>query len=341
MISRFFATLLVAASLTLTSTPAQAQRDSAIDPMLALRAFDARVATIGHRIAVASRDLCSQVQWRPGVALHDLSQYSGRSREAAARDFGLDRGPGILSVAAGGPAERAGLRVDDILLAVDGAALPAPEGRSFEAMEPLLDAFESAFVDGTATLQILRGGQTLTIVVPAEQGCATRFQVIPARSPDARADGVYVQLHDGLARYVRDDAELAAVIAHEFAHNVLRHKARLDALDVSRGASGNFGRNAVLIRETEVEAERLSVYLLHRAGFDPQAAVRFWTHFGRRGLNFLKSPTHPSWRRRIVLFEQEIRAIRSAEAAGLRPMPSFLHGPLPSQIPADPAEERL
>ena len=99
--------------------------------MLALRAFDARVATIGHRIAVASLDLCSQLQWRPGVALHHLSQYSGRSREAAARDFGLDRGPGVLALAAAGPAERAGVRVDDILLAVDGAALPTPEGRSF------------------------------------------------------------------------------------------------------------------------------------------------------------------------------------------------------------------
>ena len=309
--------------------------------MLALRAFDARVATIGHRIAVASLDLCSQLQWRPGVALHHLSQYSGRSREAAARDFGLDRGPGVLALAAAGPAERAGVRVDDILLAVDGAALPTPEGRSFEAMEPLLDAFEAAFADGAATLDIFRAGQTLRITVAAEQGCATRFQAIPARSPDARADGVYVQLHDGLARYVRDDSELAAVIAHEFAHNVLRHKARLDALEVRRGASGNFGRNAVLIRETEVEAERLSVYLLHRAGFDPEAAVRFWTHFGRRGLNFLKSPTHPSWRRRIALFEQEIRAIRSAEAAGLRPMPDFLQASVPAQIAADPAEERL
>lgn len=338
MTSRLFATLLLAASLMLPSTPVQAQRDSAADPMLALRAFDSRVATIGHRLAVASLDLCPDREWRPGVVLHHLSQYSGASREAAVRAFGLDRGPGVLALAAGGPGERAGLRPDDILLAVDGVPLPTPANRSFEAMEPLLDAFERAFSDGAATLDLLRGGRPVTIQVPAELGCATRFQAIPARSPDARADGRYVQLHDGLARYVRDDSELAAVIAHEFAHNVLRHKARLDALQVRRGASGNFGRNAVLIRETEVEAERLSVYLLHRAGFDPEAAVRFWTHFGRRGLNFLKSPTHPSWRRRIALFEEEIRAIRSAEAAGVRPMPGFLPGPVP---PAASAGESL
>lgn len=324
MIRRFFATLLLAASLFPAAAPASGQGDEAASAVLALRAFDSRVATIGHRLAVASLDLCAQREWRPGIALHDLSQYGGASRSAAQRAFGLDRGPGVLALAAGGPAEQAGLRADDIILAVDGQPLPTPESRRFEAMERLLEAFESAFADGSATLDVLRVGQPLRISVPAEQGCATRFQVIPARSPDARADGVYVQLHDGLARYVRDDSELAAVIAHEFAHNVLRHKARLDALQVRRGAAGNFGRNAVLIRETEVEAERLSVYLLHRAGFDPEAAVRFWSYFGRRGLNFLKSPTHPSWRRRIALFQQEIQLIRSAEAAGVRPTPDFL-----------------
>ena len=81
---------------------------------------------------------------------------------------------------------------------------------------------------------------------------------------------------------------------------------------------------AWLIRETEVEADRLSVYLMERAGYDPDSAVRFWTRFGRRGLNFLGSPTHPNWRRRIALFQSEIDRIRAARAAGQIPMPDFL-----------------
>jgi predicted Zn-dependent protease len=113
------------------------------------------------------------------------------------------------------------------------------------------------------------------------------------------------------------------VLAHEFAHNILGHRVRLDAARVSRGFFGNFGRNAARIRETEIEADRFSVYLLDRAGYDPAAAVRFWTRFGQHGLNFLGSPTHPNWRARIALLETEIAAIRRAHAEGREPVPPF------------------
>jgi hypothetical protein len=221
-------------------------------------------------------------------------------RPAAIRAFGLDAGPAVLALATGGPAERAGLRADDILLAFDGRPPPrgAPgRGGSFELMERILAALDEAFADGRATIEVRRGAERLVIEIAAEQGCATRFQLIPGRSLNARADGRYVQLSTAIAEYVADDGELAAVLAHEFAHNVLGHRVRLDEAGVRRGFLGNFGRNARRIRETEIEADRLSVYLMERAGYDPQATVRFWSRFGRRGLNFLGSPTHPNWRR--------------------------------------------
>ncbi|HEV7660414.1 MAG TPA: M48 family metallopeptidase [Allosphingosinicella sp.] len=302
------------------------------ESLAAMRALDQRVATIGHRLAVASLGLCAERAWLPGLAVHDLSQYGADFRPAAIRAFGLDAGPAVLALAAGGPAERAGLRADDILLAFDGRPPPrgAPgRGGSFELMERILAALDEAFADGRATIEIRRGGARLAIEIAAEQGCATRFQLIPGRSLNARADGRYVQLSTAIAEYVADDGELAAVLAHEFAHNVLGHRIRLDEARVRRGILGNFGRNARRIRETEIEADRLSVYLMERAGYDPQAAVRFWSRFGRRGLNFLGSPTHPNWRSRIALIEAEIAAIRRARAAGQVPMPAFATLPRP------------
>jgi Zn-dependent protease with chaperone function len=295
--------------------------------LLAMRALDQKVADIGHRLAVASRDLCAERQWLPGLALHDLSQYGAAFRPAAIRAFGLDAGPAVLALAAGGPAARAGLRLDDILLSLDGRPLPRAAMRrdgSFEQMELILQSLEAAFADGRAEVEVRRGGGRLTLTVEGEEGCASRFQLIPSRRLNARADGRYVQVTTAIADYVADDSELAAVLAHEFAHNVARHRVRLDEARVSRGFLGNFGRNARRIRETEVEADRLSVYLMERAGYDPEAAVRFWSRFGPRGLNFLGSPTHPNWRNRIRLFEAEIAAIRRARAAGAAPTPDFL-----------------
>jgi beta-barrel assembly-enhancing protease len=188
-------------------------------------------------------------------------------------------------------------------------------------MAEILDALEAAFADGSAAVEVRRAGAPLALRVGSEPGCATRFQLIPSRRLNAQADGRYVQVTTAIADYVADDDELAAVIAHEFAHNVLGHRARLDRANVSRGFFANFGNNATRIRETEAEADRFSVYLLDRAGYDPAAAVRFWGRFGRRGLNFLGSPTHPNWRARIAMFEAEIAAIRTARGRGSVPVP--------------------
>ena len=120
-----------------------------------------------------------------------------------------------------------------------------------------------------AVLGLRRGAASRTLEVRAERGCASRFLILPSRQLNAFANGRSVQVTSRLAEEVRREDELAAVLAHEFAHHVLRHRARLDAAGVERGLLGNFGRNARLIRETEEEADRLSVWLLARAGYDP------------------------------------------------------------------------
>jgi len=292
--------------------------------LVAMRGLDQRVATIGHRLAVANVGLCTQTLNLPGFAVHDLSQYGADFRAAAISAFGLDAGPGVLALVPRSPAERDGLRLDDILLSVDGRSLaqgPPRRDRSFDRMAEILDALESAFADGSADILVRRAGATLPLHVGSEPGCATRFQLIPSRRLNAQADGRYVQVTTAIAGYVADDDELAAVIAHEFAHNVLGHRVRLDQQHVSRGFFANFGSNASRIRETEAEADRFSIYLLDRAGYDPEAAVRFWERFGRRGLNFLGSATHPNWQRRIELLRGEIAAVRAARARGAVPVP--------------------
>jgi hypothetical protein len=324
---RVFLSGLLAVFVSIAAPSAGAAAPEPADrSLLAMRGLDQRVAAIGYRLATGGRALCAAHENLPGFAVHDLSQYGASFRPAAIRAFGLDAGPAVLALVPGGPADRAGLRLDDVLLSLDGRALPHGDpgrDRSFDRMAQILDALDAAFADGSAEIVIGRAGARLTLQVGTEPGCASRFQLVPSGRMNAEADGRYVQVTTAIASYVADDAELAAVLAHEFAHNSLGHRVRLDAARVSRGFFGNFGRNAARIRETEIEADRFSIYLLDRAGYDPEAAVRFWTRFGQHGLNFLGSPTHPNWRNRIALFETEIAAIRRARAEGREPLPPF------------------
>jgi len=286
------------------------------DQLGPIRALDRRVATIGHRLAVANLDWCARTEWRHGMVLLELSDTNRSLRAEAVRLFGRDRGIGIMALAAGGPAERAGLHGNDVILGLEGRTLP--DGTTRADREARLAAFAAAFEDGHAAIEVLRGGARLNVQLQGERGCMTIFQGVSRRSRNANADGVTVNINAGLIDYAQGEDELASVMAHEFAHNVLRHRDRLNAA----------GRRTSSVRETEIEADRLGVYLMARAGYDPQAAVRFWARFGPHPLNFLRSGDHPGWRDRIRSMEGEIARIRAAQAAGRQVEPGFVTLPL-------------
>lgn len=328
---RFFAFLCSLLVTVAASGPVVAGQ-AAISPMVALRDLDERVLTVGHRLAVGSVDLCRERGWQLGFSIHDISQYPRSARASAIAAFNLGDGPAVLAVARGGPAEAAGLRRDDVLLAADGAPLPrAPESaaNTFAPTERMLDVLDAAFADGEAVLTIRRAGAPTTIRVAAAPGCPSRFQVIPSESINAKADGRYVQVTSAIAQLAANDDELAAMIGHELAHNILRHRARLAAAGVERGLLEGLGRNARLIRVTEMEADRLSPYLLDRAGFNPQGAVRWWQRIGPRTASIFPPATHPRWRDRVTAVQAEVAAIERARRVGQRAEP-----PAVTELPA-------
>jgi len=295
----------------------------------ALRALDARVATVGHRLATANAGLCRDRQWQSGMLIHHRSLYARTDQRALASAFGLAEAPAVLAVAAGGAAQRAGVRADDGIVSIDGAALPLPDPRvekSFAPTEAMVAAIEAAFADGYARILLRRAGAVLAISVAADRGCASRFQVAPSSGQAAKADGIYVQVTTAMVEYAQDDDELSALVAHELAHNILRHRARLNVAGVARDFRAGFGSSGRLFRQTELEADRLAVHLMARAGYDPRAAVRLWAR--QRDDDWLEGGTHPEWSTRIQALEQEIAAIDAARARGeLAPAP-LSEGPL-------------
>lgn len=304
-----FALLLIAAA---PATDMAAMRD--------LAALDLRVATVGDRLARGG--LCRDRPSNPGIVVQDVSQYAAALRPAAVKALRLGQGPTIVAVVPGSHAATLGLAAGDEILAVDGIAPPAAgRGRSFDRVAATEALIEAGLARGGLRMTLRRDGAAREVEVPTVSGCRSRFQMQPGTRLNASADGIYVQVSGALVEFVANDDELAIVLAHELAHNILRHKANLDAAGVSRGLFKGFGRNGARIREAEAEADRLALYLAARAGYDVSVAPAFWERFGRKADPILSDGTHSGWRDRVAAASREIARIRAQQAAGQAPTP--------------------
>jgi hypothetical protein len=284
----------------------------------ALQAQDQAVEAVGYRLATANADLCIGAKPNPGFLVQTIDQYREVYRPAAVQILGLGEWPGITSVAPGSPAEAAGLRAGDALMAINGTPFPRgvpPRGPGFARTDAAQQLVADGFARGIARLSVLRGGQALTVEVRAVPACPADYEVVTDNQLNSEADGARIQISSRMVVLAKTDDELAMVLAHELAHNVLRHRVRLDALHVSRGLLGQFGRNAALIRRTESEADRLGIYLLARAGYAPEVAMDFWRRL-RSAASTFGDATHPGWKDRLSSLQAEADRIKAMGKTG-------------------------
>ena len=145
--------------------------------------------------------------------------------------------------------------------------------------------------------------------------------------------GGKVGIYTGILPITKDDAGMATVMGHEVAHAVARHGAErlsramlmafggivLDQLlqskseqtrDMVRAAYGVGGTVGVMLpysRHNELEADKLGIMYMAKAGYDPRESIAFWKRFkkfkGSKGgpPEFLS--THPLDDRRIRQLE--------------------------------------
>lgn len=295
--------------------PAGTHQPQALD---LLRQADARVLTVGYRLATANAPFCRTTELSIGLTLHHIGQYGDQN--AARASFGFASDYAVLALVAHGPASMAGVRTDDAIVAINGAAL-TPEPAELAAIDQ--PAAYRAFAWGDAQLRaslgspparltLVRDGNRFDLDLTGVAACPTRFELRPSDDYGASADGDIVGITSAMLEFMADDDELAAILAHELAHNLLDHRKRLNAAGVKRGLMQQLGRNARLTLATEIEADRLSIWLMANAGYDPRGAIRFWTRYGKqRGKGIFSAPTHYRWKKRVGLFEAELAQIET------------------------------
>jgi predicted Zn-dependent protease len=160
----------------------------------------------------------------------------------------------------------------------------------------------------------------------------TAWDVVVFQGGDANAfavPGNHIGVYEGMMRFAQSDDELAAVIGHEIAHVTRNHSAeRLnthmatqagisiaaaaagasnigspDMIAGILGAGAQFGVEMPYGRNQELEADRLGLGYMARAGYNPQAAVSLWQRMEQGSAPEFLS-THPGADRRIERIQQ-------------------------------------
>jgi predicted Zn-dependent protease len=155
--------------------------------------------------------------------------------------------------------------------------------------------------DGTTEGYVNAIVQRLAAVAPGPR-FSYRARVVNASDINAFAlPGGYVYVNRGLIEAVRNEGELAGVLAHEMAHVAQRHgtsqasKAygaqigvgllgqvlggRDHRLGIGEQIIGNLGLSALFMkfsRNAESEADRVGAQMMARAGYDPMAMASFF-----------------------------------------------------------------
>jgi len=189
------------------------------------------------------------------------------------------------------------------------------------------DAAQKALVE--------RVGQRIAAVAPLPNA---KWEFVLFDKPDVQnafaLPGGKVGVYSGLLQVTQNEAGLATVLAHEVAHAVARHgeerisqglvvqlggqalgaamKAKPEATQALAHAAFGLGSNVAYMlphsRAQELEADRIGLTYMARAGYDPREAVTFWKRFGgekeKRGGKVAEMlSTHPLDEKRIAQLE--------------------------------------
>ncbi|TCD06643.1 hypothetical protein EYB45_02755 [Erythrobacteraceae bacterium CFH 75059] len=303
-------------------------------PLSAWQEQEARLHRIGWQIVSGNAAFCARRNPALGLLLHDAGSYTDPAAVRAA--LGLAGPIGVQAVAPASPAEAAGLRANDAVLALDGESLPleqAADTAAWQRMARINEAIDASLRrDGVAELAWRRqDGATAHARIAGVPACVSRFELLH----DGRrvmADGERVLIGRRFSGFALPDPLLAAAVAHEVAHNLLGHRAWLDAN----------GRSQAKIRATEREADRMMPWLLANAGYPPEAAVQFMRQWGPRSAagalgGIMRRRTHDGWDERAAAIAAELPLIAAArEGSGA----ADWRARFPAAAAADPAPIR-
>lgn len=263
---------------------------------------------------------------------------------AAAMAMGLTDTVVVTSVTPGSGAERAGLRVGDRIISVDGRGV-AP----YDGPIPSIDKRLQPGRRTSPALVVLRDSILHAVNIPSDTVCAYDVVVLKSAELNAFADGKNVYVTSQMLRFAADDDELATVLGHEIAHNAMGHNNAMKAnatmgailglvVDVAMARQGintggqytnEFAKLGAMVysQDFEREADYVGLYILAGANRPIANSPNLWRRMAQESPTEIKfASSHPTTAERFVRLEQWRAEIQSKLALGAPLRPEMKNG---------------
>lgn len=271
-------------------------------PIAERLALERHVRGVFVRVAVANADLCGEdIMPEFGMRFVSIESVEPAARPEALASGLLGDEPRLLFAGAGLPAARAGVRVGDRLVAIEGFEIGPKE----PARGQFAGTVERAIRErGTVAFMLERAGAPYLVELKPTVSCAVNVFLDTLPLPNAFTNGEDILILAGLLVVAQSERDLAAVIGHELAH-VLEDRTR-----------GRRARQADPLA-AEIEADRLGLFLAARAGYDVTGAHAIFERIARYfpGLA-VSGRTHPASSERIAAMQRTEREIAERRRTG-------------------------
>lgn len=287
---------------------AEVQRTFALESLLERQH---RLNALGYALITANEALCSQrgrVSKTLGLTVDYFNARDSKDWLPALRKmWGVGENTIVVTgVVPGSPAAVAGVLRGDVVTSM--GVKTGQTGKRVDVTQEL----DGLAAKGPVTLKLLRAGNSLSVTIPAAVGvCDSRFVVRVGDAVNAYADGKSIIATYGIMNLFSRDEDLAVVLGHELAHNILGHVRKDES-----------GKAIPSTPEKETEADAVGLYFTARAGFSIENAPNVWRRLAAQNPAHIKgSPVHPSSASRFVDMETVRNEILQRQAAGLPLIP--------------------
>ncbi len=294
----------------------------------------AKITNIAARIRLAGTQICeSQTSLMLGLKYWNIHEFLPEDESIARNKYQLGAGLKVLNVATDSPAEKAGFRIGDELLAINDLIIAGGKNAKKDFAKQLEEVKKTS---KPLTIKIWREGEEKLLSVTPVKACKSDIELIFDNAINAYADGTNIYIASGMMNFIENEEEIALVISHELAHNVMNH---IDAKKTNAGVGmaigllldigaavagvntrggfsdvgGKLGAEAFSV-DFENEADYVGLYFMASANYKIDNVALFWRRMAQENPNAITlSSTHPSTSERFVSIEKTIKEIKQKQ----------------------------